>query len=65
MESVAAAAFYVGLVALIYGIVRITTASIERRGRDVFGIVAVALGLVLFAVAVTVFVHSPKSILPF
>ncbi len=65
MESAAAVAFYVGLVAFVYGLIRITTASIERRGRDVFGIAAVAIGVVLFTTAIVIFIHSPKSILPF
>jgi uncharacterized membrane protein HdeD (DUF308 family) len=65
VESAAAAAFYIGLVAFVYGIVRTTTASIERRGRDVFGIATIALGIVLFTTAIIIFIHSPKSILPF
>jgi hypothetical protein len=66
IESPAAIAFYAGLGAFIYGLVRVTTASIERRtGRDVLGIAAIALGTVLFTLAVITYVHSPKSTLPF
>jgi len=66
LESLAAIAFYVGLGAFIYGLVRVTTASIERRGsRDALGIAALALGGVLFTLSVIVYLHSPKSILPF
>ncbi len=66
IESLAAVAFYVGLGAFIYGLVRVTTASIERRTiRDALGIAALALGFILFTLAVIVYLHSPKSILPF
>ena len=64
-ESAAAVAFYVGLAAFIYGLVRITTASIERRARDARGIAALALGAMLFTLSVIIFYHSPRSILPF
>ena len=66
IESLAAVAFYVGLAAFIYGLVRVTTASIERRSiRDPLGIVSLALGIALFTIAVITYLHSPKSILPF
>jgi hypothetical protein len=66
IESLAAVAFYAGLGAFIYGLVRLTTASIERRTvRDAIGIVAIVFGVVLFTTAVIVYLHSPKSILPF
>jgi hypothetical protein len=66
IESLAAVSFYVGLGAFIYGLVRVTTASIERRTvRDTLGIASLVLGLALFTIAVTVYLHSPKSILPF
>jgi hypothetical protein len=59
-----AVAFYAGLGALIFGLIRVTTASLERRGRDVVGIVAIAMGIVLFAICVVVFLRSPEKILP-
>jgi uncharacterized membrane protein HdeD (DUF308 family) len=66
IESLAAVAFYVGLAAFIYGLVRVTTASIERHSvRDTLGIASIALGVVLFTIAVLIYLHSPKSILPF
>jgi hypothetical protein len=66
IESLAAVAFYAGLGAFIYGLVRVTTASIERRTtRDALGIAALTLGAVLFTLAIIVYLHSPKSILPF
>ncbi len=66
IESLAAVAFYAGLGAFIFGLVRVTTASIERRTiRDALGIVALVAGVVLFTLAVIVYLHSPKSVLPF
>jgi hypothetical protein len=66
IESLAAVAFYAGLGAFVFGLVRVTTASIERRaGRDLLGIASIALGLVLFTISVITYLHSPKSILPF
>jgi len=66
IESLAAVAFYLGLVAFVYGLIRVTTASIERRsGRDMLGMVALALGAALFVISVTIYLHSPKTILPF
>jgi len=66
IESLAAVAFYLGLAAFIYGLVRVTTASIERRSiRDPLGIVSIALGFALFTISVLTYLHSPKSILPF
>ncbi len=66
IESLAAVAFYTGLAAFIYGLVRITTASIERRTlRDALGITAIIAGTALFTLAVIVYLHSPKSVLPF
>ncbi len=65
IESIAAGAFYLGLVAMLYGLVRVTTASIERRGRDLIGIIALAVGGVLFVICVFAYLHSPKSVLPF
>jgi hypothetical protein len=66
IESLAAVAFYAGLGAFIFGLVRVTTASIERRTiRDALGIVALITAVVLFTLAVIVYLHSPKSVLPF
>jgi hypothetical protein len=65
IESIAAGAFYLGLVAMLYGLMRVTTASIERRGRDLLGIVALAIGGALFIICVVAYLHSPKSVLPF
>jgi len=66
IESLAAVSFYTGLGAFIYGLVRVTTASIERRtARDALGIIALVAGVVLFTLAVIVYLHSPKSVLPF
>ena len=57
-------AFYAGLGALVFGLIRVTTASLEGRGRDLLGIVAIAAGLALFALSVVAFMHDPRSVLP-
>jgi uncharacterized membrane protein HdeD (DUF308 family) len=64
-ESLAATAFYVGLAAFIYGIVRVTRASVERRRPDRFGIVFIAVGALLFIVAIAIYLRSGKEVLPF
>jgi hypothetical protein len=43
----------------------VTTASVERKGRDVIGLIAIVAGAVLFVVAITVYLHSGKAVLPF
>jgi hypothetical protein len=64
-ESRAAIAFYAGLGAFIFGIFRVTAASVEGNRRDVLGIVAIAVGGVLFALTIAVYLHSGKQVLPF
>jgi hypothetical protein len=43
----------------------VTSASVERRGRDVAGIAAMAVGGIFFVVSVWTYLHSPRGILPF
>ncbi len=57
-------AFYAGLAALVFGLIRVTTASLEGRGRDPLGIVSIAAGLALFALCVVAFMHDPRGVLP-
>jgi len=64
-ESLAATAFYLGLCAFVFGTVRAVRASVEHHRRDVLGLVAIALGIASFTIAVVIFLRSPKSVLPF
>jgi uncharacterized membrane protein HdeD (DUF308 family) len=64
-ESLAAITFYVGLAALIFGAVRLARAALERRSRDVPGIVSVVAGGVCFVIAVALFVSGPRGVIPF
>jgi uncharacterized membrane protein HdeD (DUF308 family) len=65
MESFAATAFYIGAAGLVFGSIRVVRASIEFQRRDRAGQIALAAGAILLCVAIAMFLHSPRGVLPF
>jgi uncharacterized membrane protein HdeD (DUF308 family) len=64
-ETGATLAFYVGLLALIVGVIRIARARLERRRPDPFGMTIAAAGALVLVAAMLLYLSGPRRMLPF
>ena len=64
-ESVVAGLFYLSIGLLVFGLIRVLRASVERKVRDVPSIVVAGIGGAGLLVAVILYLNGPRTMIPF